>query len=297
MIQSMERSLARAKLFKPDSALVARRDAEVKAIKNRPGRTFESCVGCPAMIVVRSGTFTMGSPATEAGRNVNEGPQRAVTIAQPFAIGKFEVTRGQYAQFVRETGRAMSTAGCSVVNELATEWSSDPGRNWSNPGFNQDDQHPVVCVSWEDADAYVKWLGAKTGRRYRLPSEAEWEYSARADSTAPFSDAGAGRFYTGAEAAGARRGTERVGSYPANKFGLHDVHGNAFEWVADCWIEGYQGAPGDGRARVTLGCLDHARRGGAWRWSRTSARSAARFYDTKYSRRYDLGFRVAMTLD
>ena len=190
--------------------------------------------------------------------------------------------------------------------------------SWRTPGFNQADGHPVVCVSWEDAKAYVKWLSRETGERYRLLSESEWEYVARAGTGTSWywgdGESGQCTHANGADRALKRRygdwkwtvascddgriHTAPVGSYAANGFGLHDVLGNAWEWVEDCWHESYAGAPKDGRAWTGGGdCGRRVLRGGSWGFEPWFLRSA---YRSRYSAgiRYSLaGFRVARTLD
>ena len=236
------------------------------------------CAMCPEMVVVPAGSFTMGSPAEERGRLSDEGLQRRVTIPQPFAVGKYEVTVGQYAEFVGETGH-------------------NAGNSWRNPGFNQTTNHAVVYVSWNDAKAYVAWLSRKTGHTYRLLTEAEWEYAARAGTTTAYhfgntiSSSQANFWPSG--------GTTSVGSYPANAFGLHDMHGNVWEWVEDCWHNDYTGAPTNGSA-WTSGCdVDRWRvmRGGSWRSGDPQLlRSAYRGWFVASSRLDYYGFRVARTL-
>lgn len=137
----------------------------------------------PEMVLVESGRFVMGSPEDEEGRRDNEGPQKEITIVQPFAIARCETTVGEFRRFVEETGyvtEAESGEGCYALNEAGTGGEQRQDRNWRDPGFSQTDDHPVVCVSWNDAVAYAEWLSRRTGVTYRLPSEAEWEYAARA---------------------------------------------------------------------------------------------------------------------
>ena len=142
-----------------------------------PGIRFSDCPECPLMVVVSAGSFMMGSPSSEADRRDSEGPVHEVTIDRPFAVGVNEVTRGEFARFVLATGRSMGNA-CLVWD--GGEWVWRTGLHWRDPGFSQTDEHPVVCVDWNDARAYVEWLSRETGEEYRLPSEAEWEYVARA---------------------------------------------------------------------------------------------------------------------
>ena len=172
------------------------------------------------------------------GRDDDEGPQRQVTIPKPFAVGKYAVTVGQYAEFVRETKHR--TGNCY-----------DSKSSWDDPGFKQTNDHPVVCVSWDDASSYddasnyVYWLSLKTRREYRLLTEAEWEYAARAGTTTPYYF---GRMISANMAEYYSNGTASVGSFPANAFRLHDMHGNVWEWVEDCWHDYYTDAPTNGDA-------------------------------------------------
>lgn len=214
----------------------------------KPKDTFRECADCPEMVVVPAGSFTMGSSASEQGRyHDNEGPQHAVTIRQQFAVGKFHVTRDQFAAFVNDSGHVVGTC--------------HGGHSWRDPGFTQEGSHPVVCVSREDATAYAAWLSQKTGRAYRLPSEAEFEYAARAGTTTPY---WWGSAITHEQANYDGSGTVPVGSFKPNPFGLYDVHGNAWEWMADCGHANYNGAPADGSAWTTGDCSAHVCRGGSW---------------------------------
>ena len=253
----------------------------------------------------------MGSPSSEKGRDDNEGPQHRVSIRQPFAVGVHEVTRGEFGRFVQATGRSM---GNTCWERDSGEWAERQGRNWRNPGFAQTDMqtdaHPVVCVSWEDARAYARWLSRETGHGYRLLSESEWEYVARGGMrTARYwgeSESGQCRHANGADAStsfdwrvscndGHAR-TSPVGRYAKNGFGLHDVLGNVYEWVQDCWNESYQGAPSDGRIWERGECGRRVVRGGSRVDAPWDLRSANRNWAGIGSRIYDLGFRVIRTL-
>jgi formylglycine-generating enzyme required for sulfatase activity len=225
----------------------------------RPGETFHDCPGCPEMVVIPAGSFTMGSPANEAGRDDAEGPQRRVSIRQ-FAAGKFDVTRGQWAAFVSATNRE-TPWGCAWTGRpgIKPPWATDPDGSWRNLGFAQDDSHPVVCVTWNDAQDYVRWLSQRTGRKYPLLTEAEWEYAARAGTTTayPWGSSASHEYANyGADAcfsplASGRDkwvNTSPVGSFPPNAFGLYDMHGNVLQWVLDCFAGSYAGLPTDGSA-------------------------------------------------
>ena len=276
-----------------------------------PGRRFRDCEGtwCPEMVVVPAGSYMMGSPDSEAGRGDDEGPRHRVRIAKPFAVGVNEVTRREFGRFVRETGHSTGDA-CWTYED--GEWKERSGRSWRNPGFSQTDGHPVVCVSWEDAQEYVHWLSRETGERYRLLSEAEWEYVARAgtETSSYWGDGETGQCVhaNGADdSAGLEWGvscddghtrTSPAGSFTKNGFGIHDVLGNVWEWVEGCWHDSYAGAPGDGRAWTVGGdCSRRVMRGGAWYLEPQNLRSAyrGRFPAGIWS---DVaGFRVARTLD
>ncbi|MBK8906431.1 MAG: formylglycine-generating enzyme family protein [Rhodospirillales bacterium] len=236
-----------------------------------PGEAFRDIDApwCPEMVVVPAGTFMMGSPDSETGRYDDEGPQHRVTISRPFAIGRFPVTFEEYDNFCEATGR---------------EQPGDEG--WGRG------RCPVINVSWDDAQAYVKWLAAATGRPYRLPSEAEWEYACRAGTTTRFSF---GNDISGKDANIDGSRTTEVGTYPANAWGLHDMHGNVWEWVEDCWHDSYAGAPEDGSAWLDADGDDfgpRVLRGGSWYYSQDLARAAYRNRYDPFYRSYDFGFRV-----
>ena len=270
------------------------------------GSRFRDCPECPEMIVVPPGRFDMGSPPTEVGRHDNEGPVHPVAIGYRFAVGVHEVTRGEFELFVSETGRATGNA-CWAWDG---KWRERSGTGWRNPGFVQGDRHPVTCVSWNDAKAYARWLSERTSGAYRLLSESEWEYVARAGTTtARFWGADAAtqcRYANGADssteyprAAGCDDGhsqTSPTGSYDANDFGLHDVLGNVFEWLEDCWNDSYRGAPSDGGAWEAGDCERRVFRGGAWLNESRFLRSAFRVRYAPGYRSNVLGFRVARTL-
>jgi formylglycine-generating enzyme required for sulfatase activity len=232
---------------------------------SQPGSTFSDCSVCPEMTVIPAGSFRMGSPHDEADRDEDEGPVRTVTIAEPFAIGSYEVTRRQFAAFVDETGHRGRT-GCLIWS--GSELAYTDSNSWLDPGYEVGDDHPIVCVSWWDAVAYADWLTEKTGHRYRLPSEAEWEYAARGGTQTAYSFPGGGPdevcSYGNVSDLGARAdvpqwnavncndgvglGTAPVGSYLPNGFGLYDTIGNVWEWQADCYRDNFTGAPVDGSA-------------------------------------------------
>lgn len=281
-----------------------------------PDRPFQDCADCPWMVSIPAGRFLMGVARGEedAERLADEFRHRsepAREVAVPaFAASRHEITRGQFRAFVDATQHRAD--GCFVWT--GTEFTLDPGRNWRNPGFAQDDSHAVVCVSWEDANAYAQWLGRKTGRPYRLLSEAEWEYAARAGSAAPRfwgGDPALGCGYangadhtTQAQAPGTTyreihpcsdgyAHTAPVGSFRANGFGLHDMLGNAAEWTQDCWNVDYRGARSDAVAASSGDCTMRAVRGGAWDEGPAGLRTAYRVGSPVTIRVYGRGFRVA----
>jgi formylglycine-generating enzyme required for sulfatase activity len=265
----------------------------------------------PEMVVVPAGSFMMGSPESEPERQNTEGPQRRVTIAQPFAVSRHAITRGQFAAFVQATRHRADGAYRWTGESGDLQMALDPRASWRNPIFenfriDQEDSHPVVNVNWNDAKAYTSWLTKLTGRGYRLLTEAEWEYSARAGTTTPFwwgssitpaqANYDGKRVYAGGGSEGAYRGaTVSGGSFAANPWGLYDVHGNVWEWCA--WHDNYNGAPLDGSAWLQGG--DASRRvgrGGSWNYSPMTLRSAHRGW-TSPDRRYNgNGCRVGRTL-
>jgi formylglycine-generating enzyme required for sulfatase activity len=250
-----------------------------EGLGSQPGETFKDCPECPEMVVVPAGTFMMGSPASEKGRFKDEGPRHRVTIAAPFAVGKFEVTFAEWDACVVD-------GGCNGYRANDRGW----GRG----------RRPVINVSWTDAKSYASWLSRKTRQRYRLLSESEWEYVARAGTTTRYPWGNViGRNKANCDGCGSQwddRQTAPVGSFPANEFGLHDVHGNVWEWVEDCWTESYAGAPSDGKASTSGDCGRRVLRGGSWFDRPWSVRSAFRIGFDTGDRFYDSGFRIARTL-
>jgi formylglycine-generating enzyme required for sulfatase activity len=241
------------------------------------------------MVVLPAGSFAMGSPDNEKGRNKDEGPQRKVAFAQPFAVGKYEITFAQWD-------------ACSAENGC-TQKPGDQG--WGRG------RKPVINVNWDDARQFAAWLSKKTGQRYRLPTEAEWEYAARGSSkasepNAPFSfgatinyrqaNYDANFVYNGGKQGIYRQKTVDVGSMPRNAFGLHEMHGNVWEWVEDCYRNTYAGAPTDGSAVVASNCSLRILRGGAWNYYPQLLRSAYRYATAGSVRMDNAGFRVARSM-
>jgi formylglycine-generating enzyme required for sulfatase activity len=286
----------------------------------RPNDSFRECTDCPEMVVVPAGSFAMGSRESDVGLRPEisreERPQHVVTIGRPFAVGRLHVTVDQFAAFVRETGY---DAGAWCFD--ASSPHSD--RSWRNPGFAQEGSHPAVCLSWNNARAYVEWLVKKTGKPYRMLTEAEWEYAARG-RTSPgdyprfwFGDDEKElcRYGNGADqkawdsikglegvtAAPCNDGyayTSPAGHYEPNAFGLYDMFGNARQWTADCWHENYKGAPDDGSAWTTGSCsVGRVVRGGSWRNGLDALRPTQRGWGSSPNQRYDqIGLRVGRTL-
>ncbi|MCM2288393.1 MAG: SUMF1/EgtB/PvdO family nonheme iron enzyme [Sulfuritalea sp.] len=281
------------------------------AIPSR-GTLIQDCPECPDLVAVAAGDFTMGSGPKEKMRELDEEPAHRVRVAAPFAVGKFEVTRAQYAAFVKDTGREHKP-GCHSTR--GGVFHKNPKATWQNPGFEQKDNEPVVCVSWEDAQAYVAWLSKKAVKQYRLLNEAEWEYVARAGSTgsrywaeadnaavcryASVADTSLKSVTPGAQMFPCSDGfalTSPVGRFPANAFGVHDILGNAWEWVEDCWNEGYAGAPDVAKPRLSGSCSERVFRGGAWNSNPATVRAAYRDRDSREERHDNVGFRVARSL-
>jgi formylglycine-generating enzyme required for sulfatase activity len=275
-------------------ALVAFLSSHAKAQEKRTdasmtgGRVFRDCPACPEMVVVPDGEFMMGSPESERGRSSNEGPQHKVTI-RAFAMGKFEVTFAQWDACVGE-------GGCK----------HRPGdESWGRG------RRPVINVSWHDAGHFVAWLSRKTGKAYRLPTEAEWEYAARGITEAsaphpPFSTGATINYrqanydanftYGDGKMGLFRQKTVEVGRFPRNAFGLHDMHGNVWEWVKDCYKDSYRGAPTDGSAVESPDCSLRILRGGSWNYFPQLLRSAYRYATAAEIRLDMVGFRVARSL-
>jgi formylglycine-generating enzyme required for sulfatase activity len=228
-----------------------------------PGKTFRDCDTCPEMVVIPSGSFRMGD--LSGGGGSNRKPVREVRIGYNFAVGKYEVTQD--------------------------EWVAVMGSNSSHfKGL----RNPVEQVSWNDARAFVVRLSEKAGKKYRLLSESEWEYMARAGSTFKYPW---GNEFDASKANNNGSWTVPVGSYGANNFGVYEAAGNVWEWVGDCWHENYSGAPIDGSAWTSGGdCSKRVLRGGSWNDGPGGLRSALRYWGNAWERNYFFGFRIARTL-
>jgi formylglycine-generating enzyme required for sulfatase activity len=282
----------------------------------KPKDSFRECKNCPEMVVVPSGEFLMGSSKDDIDNGLaaaNEAPQHKVKVAETFAIGRFEVTRDQYAAFVNETGYRGSGRCVTFEQNIPKEREN---RSFLMPGYVQGGNHPAVCVSWTDAQAYVAWLSRSTGKAYRLPSEAEYEYAARAGGTAryAFGDDASDlcRFANGADQSAKNAGlpqdasympcndgyafTAPVGSRAPNAFALHDLIGNVWEWTADCYADDYSSAPSDVAIRSLANCAMRTVRGGDWFSGPSSLRPAVRAKAGPDAHHDDIGFRVVRML-
>jgi formylglycine-generating enzyme required for sulfatase activity len=304
------------------SALLDRSPAAFAAAKSgRPvaERTFRDRLRDgtegPELVALPTGSFTMGSPASEAGRSTDEGPTRTVTIGSQIAVTRYEITLAEFRRFLEATGRTMSGNCYAFLESEGRQWAQKVDANWLKPGFIQTGAQPVVCVSWDDAKAYATWLSQQTGESYRLLSEAEWEYAARSGQQAPYSfgaDAASGcRYMNGADATGKRKypawtntnscddeylNTAPVGVFAPNAFGLFDLNGNVWEWVEDCYEDSYAaGQPSDGRAFIKVSCSIRVYRGGSWNDIPDVLRSANRDRASPSVRSGSLGFRLART--
>ena len=294
-------------------------------VASRLGRTIKDCAECPELIIIPEGTFDMGSNISESGPTISEGPIHQVTMTRKFALAKYETTVAEFRYFIKDTHYRTDAEldsgkqeGCNTfrVGALSSKVLWSKGDYWESLGFAQSDLHPVACISWNDAQAYIKWLKEKTGKKYRLPSEAEWEYAARAGTTSTYywgddeikscsyanvSDSTWGPFFLAAwsNALGCSDGyffAAPVGSFLPNAFGLYDMIGNVAEWVEDCWNADYGNAPEDGSVLRIGKCDKHPIRGGAWGHESKLFRSAARIWAGSLYRSSYIGIRLARTL-
>ena len=280
---------------------------------------IKDCTNCPEVVIVGAGRYVMGLRHEDFEREKvptmhapSELPLHGITINRAFGLGKMEVTRGQFAAFVDDTG--YDPSGCIVQNPETGQWQDNPNRSWHNPGFDQSDNDPVVCVSWDDAVQYIQWLKGVTGNDYRLPSETEWEYAARGRTNVSRywgierSNACTFANIAGTELPKTQHWRNKValfdcsdgfthtapaGSFEANAFLLYDRLGNVQEWVEDCWSENYRGAPIDGAPRSDGDCSQRVLRGGSWDDPAGSVRAARRVHQNLQSRKATQGFRVA----
>ena len=289
-----------------------------KAVAKKP--TPHGPAVLPDFVRIPAGSFKMGSANYESERGMGEGPVHMVTL-RAFAMSATEVTRREFAQFVAET-HYVTDAEKTTDRKLGCygtvggdKFTDTPGRNWRDPGFPQDDNHPVVCVTWNDANNYAEWKGDQLRARVRLPTEAEQEYALRAGGRtlypwgtnlddacghANIGDANVKRVHPSWTTASCNDGhaqTSAVGRYPANAFGLKDMSGNVWEWVQDCFHENYTGAPTDGSTFAGGECDYRILRGGSWATIPMNLRSATRTRHAQATRPYgDAGFRLVQEL-
>ena len=239
------------------------------------GSTFRDCSDGPEMVVLPRGEFSMGSADDDEDRTTDEGPRHKVKIDYELAVGKYPVTFDQWGACLKDGGTKYSP------------WDKGWGRG----------NRPVINISWDDIQLYLRWLGKVTGKSYRLLSEAEWEYAARGGNEAPYSFGGnakeLGRYAWFDENSSGK--SHPVGEKLPNPFDLYDMHGNVWEWTQDCWNENYHGAPTDGSAWMTGNCSLRVVRGGSWFISPQILRAASRGRGAAAFRYSSLGFRVART--
>jgi formylglycine-generating enzyme required for sulfatase activity len=265
-------------------------------------REFRECRDCPVMVGIPAGKFVMGSPKSEPGRFNSEEPQHLVLI-KAFGIGKYDVTTAEFVDFLKSTG--YRPAPCNRILEL----------QWRSPSHGlelQPPNWPAVCLSWQDAQAFIRWLNVKVHKArpglpagpgpYRLPTEAEWEYAARAGTeTARWWGENVGRNNANCNGCGSvadDRLLAPVDSFRPNPFGIYGMLGNAWQWTEDCWHPNYLHAPTDGSAWIEGHCTKHVIRGGSWNSLPALVRSASRSFSTGEDDDYSslTGFRVARDL-
>ena len=259
------------------------------------GKEFRDCETCPVMVRVAAGEYTMGSPVAERNRDDDEGPAHEVTIGRDIAVGKFETTWSEW-QACGDDGVCQAPFGHSMPE----------GSGWGKG------QRPVINVSWDDVQLYLSWISEKTGQTYRLPTEAEWEYAARAGTQTRYRYGDEAeticRVGNGADLAtnfnnpnkcydGTGRKTAVVGSYEANAFGVFDTIGNVWEWTEDCWNSDYNNAPTGGEARLTGDCTQRTIRGGSWGSYPHMLRFATRQGLQRSYRGHEVGFRVVRVVN
>jgi len=292
----------------PSAVPLATASAVTTVVPLAPGAVFRDCPTCPLMTALPAGEFLQGSRANAANAQAFEMPQHRVSIANLFAASRTEITVGEFTEFAQATGRDLR--GCMIYDG---EWKLQADAQWKNAAARQTASHPATCISWRDATEYVQWLSARTGQPYRLPSASEWEYAARAGSAADrpwtadaqacavgnVADRGAAQRYPGWTVHNCNDSYVQaapVASFAANEFGLHDMLGNVFEWVSDCWHDNYDGAPADGSARVGNerggDCTQREMRGGSWFTAPGFVRFAYRNRFAADYRSSSVGFRV-----
>lgn len=276
-----------------------------------PGKTFRDCPNCPELVSIPTGAFTMGSPEGDDAERPDEKPQVNVAIGKPFALMTTEVTRDQFAAFVKETGREVEP-GCYTPDGGDGKW--DDNADFMHPGIDQKGNHPAVCVSWSAAQDYAQWLSDKTGKSYRLPTEAEFDYAERAGKRSTwawgespsdpngcklaniFDKSGKAKYPTNEDqlaCSDSFAATGPVDALAANAFGLKGMLGNVWEWTQDCYHETYKGAPTDGSAWEDGGCKERVVRGSSYIDNVWDARLASRYKIEPGGQESNVGFRLA----
>lgn len=286
-------------------------DDQLEAMPEDVGETEQHNLA-GEMVKIPGGSFLMG---TLEGRK-DEKPQHIVTVSS-FEVGKYEVTVGQFKQFIETTGYLTDAETDAGIHKGCfsdgggVDFGQKEGLTWRNPSYTQSDNHPVVCVSLNDAHAYIDWLNKETGSNYSLASEAQWEYAARSGSTTDYhfgnskselclyanvyDEVGKDVNSYGWRNAPCDDGeakSSKVGQYKASPFGLHDMHGNVWEWVEDCWKSGYHDAPSNGTVYKDNKCVNRVTRGGSWYNIPLGVRSANRYWYLPTYRSFNLGFRL-----
>ena len=278
------------------------------------GSSLWDCAMCPEMVITPAGSYTIGSRDAEPGRARDEGPRRRITLAYAMAVSRFEITRDEYEAFVAATGHPVGV-GCLTDRMRRGVWEIDAVSTFRDPSMPQTSRHPAACVSWEDAQAYVAWLNAETRGGYRLLTESEWEFLARAGSTTTYpwgDDVNAGCAYMNGADATARAAyadwptadcndgalkSSPVGMYQPNAFGLYDMIGNLADWVQDCYVASYEALPNNGAEQDGAMCAARTNRGGSWGSLPPYLRTADRFRKPPAHRDDSIGIRVARALN
>lgn len=273
--------------------------------------TLRDCGDCPELVVLPSGAFIRGAADDDRAADPSEFPRHEVNIARPFAIATTAVTVADYAVFAAAAARKPDN-DCYTLTQDG--WRIDPAASWKAPGFPQEPSHPVVCVSWHDAIAYAAWMTERTGKRYRLPTEAEWEYAARGGTTGMNfwgDDDSLTCNYANVNDLTAKNKvakvaepcddgfmyTSPVGSFHPNPFGLYDMIGNAWVWLADCRLGDYSLGPRDGSPNIATNCDTRALRGGSWTDTPGPIRIGARESRSPDDRLSIAGFRLVRDLE
>ena len=284
--------------------------AFVYAQSPQPGKAFRDCSACPELVTIPAGSLSVGTREDQIKDTERVEPPHTVAIPRALAVGRFEVTKAEFARFVNETGYSAS-GSCFVWTGQG--YRQDPAKDWRDPDFMQKANEPVVCVNWDDAQAYAAWLARKTGKAYRLPTEQEWEYAARAGNIGLWpwgEDEDRACAYANIADASTKRGvpgtggwrfhdcddghayTAAVGGYRPNAFGLYDTTGNVWEWTEDCVLEEDRAPLTKGGEKPPNGCAQRVVRGGSWVDSPLFVRYDFRFRINPQDRDVYIGFRV-----